>query len=68
MQKKAHKNNSKPESLQKKEIGKRRNNFPQQMTINLADMGCEVADEDVSSEISSVNRKVVPRTNLTANI
>jgi hypothetical protein len=30
------------------------------MTINLADIGCEVADEDVSTDINSVTRKVVP--------
>jgi len=38
------------------------------MTINLADIGCEVADEDVSTDINSVTRKVVPWPNLTANI
>lgn len=38
------------------------------MTINLADIGCEIAEEDVSAEINCVTRKVVPRSTLTANI
>lgn len=38
------------------------------MTINLADIGCDVADEEVSEEINCVTRKVIPRSNLTANI
>lgn len=38
------------------------------MSINLTDLGCEVAEEDMSTEVIQVNRKVVPRSKLTDNI
>lgn len=38
------------------------------MTINLTDLGCEVADEEVKNNIEDVKRKVIPRPTLTANM
>ena len=44
----------KAETTKKKDQKNRKLLYPHQMTINLADIGCDVAEEDVSSEINCV--------------